>query len=96
MKKPTLIVLLLSGLMIVQGVAEAASISTRVRILESKTYKLGKEIRQQKSENAAQSERLDQGLQEIHRLKKKVEQFMADESKRQHKPDNPQNSYSFP
>lgn len=98
MKKATIMIGLLMTLLIFQGVAEAASISTRVRILESKTYKLGKEIRQQKSLNAAQSEQLDKGLQEIHRLKRKVEKFMTESDKKQkmQTEEDPRNSYSYP
>lgn len=98
MKKTTIMIGMLMALFIFQGVAEAASISTRVRILESKTYKLGKEIRQQKSLNAEQSDKLDRGLQEVHRLKRKVEKFMADSEKKQkqQKIDDPSNRYAYP
>ncbi|WP_024851468.1 hypothetical protein [Hydrogenovibrio kuenenii] len=97
MKRLTISVLLLIGFLAFQGVAEAASISTRVRILESKTYKLGKEVRQQQKENAAQSAKLDRGLHEIHTLKRKVEKFMQDSaSKHKSQQIDPSNRYSFP
>lgn len=96
MKRLTFAVILLIGVFAFQGIAEAASISTRVRILESKTYKLGKEVRQQKRENAAQSEKLDRGLQEIHKLKRKMEKFMQDAHKQKQQQEDPRNSYAFP
>lgn len=97
MKRLTIALFLLIGVFAFQGIAEAASISTRVRILEGKTYKLGKEVRQQQKENAAQSDKLDRGLQEIHTLKRKVEKFMQDNaSKHKSQQEDPSNRYSFP
>ncbi|MDX1796484.1 MAG: hypothetical protein R3219_07145 [Hydrogenovibrio sp.] len=94
MNKLTLMIGLLIGLLAFQTIAEAASISTRVRILESKVYKQGKQIDRQIRENKYQNAKLDKGLAEIKTLKGQVEEFMRDAKKKEeHEADN---RYSFP
>lgn len=94
MKKLALMISLLIGLLAFQTIAEAASISTRVRILESKVYKQGKEINRQSRENKHQNIKVERGLAEIKTLKNQVEGFMHDAKKKEkHEADN---RYSFP
>ena len=62
---------LLIGLFIWQGVAEAASISTRVRILESKISKQDKKISQSMSVRSLQSAKVDKSLAKVKALEKK-------------------------
>lgn len=94
MKKLSLFVFLLIGLFTLQSVAEAASISTRVRILESKMYKQGKLIKKQTQETQRQNVKLDKGLKEIQELKAQVETFMKEaEKKKKNKQDK---RYAYP
>lgn len=55
-----------------QSTADAASISTRVRILEGKVYKQSKLLEQQSSQTQSYSKELKQGLRELEMLKREV------------------------
>jgi hypothetical protein len=70
------------GLFTLQGIAEAASVSTRVRILESKVNKQNKLIKQQTRATQQQNVKLDKGLKDVEDLKAQVEKFMRDAEKK--------------
>lgn len=94
MKKLTLAVFVLIGLFTLQGVAEAASISTRVRILESKVNKQNKLIKKQTQETKKQNAKLDKGLRDVNELKAQVEKFMRDAEKKDKTKEDKR--YAFP
>lgn len=94
MKKLKLAVFVLVGMFTLQGIAEAASISTRVRILESKVNKQNKLIKKQTQETKRQNAKLDKGLRDVQELKAQVEKFMRDaEKKNKNKEDK---RYAYP
>ncbi len=82
-----------------QSIAEAASISTRVRILESKVYKQGKLIQQQAKKDRAYTSDLKQGLKEIELLRVELQKFMRQKETSEKKPSydgDLDRAYSFP
>lgn len=81
-----------------QSTADAASISTRVRILEGKVYKQGKLLQQQSSQTQSYSKELKRGLQELEILKREVKTLKQKEQKEAKKKPAQQASkpYSFP
>ncbi|PLA74922.1 hypothetical protein CYQ88_03190 [Hydrogenovibrio sp. SC-1] len=82
-----------------QSTADAASISTRVRILEGKVYKQSKLLEQQSSQTQSYSKELKRGLQELEILKREVKGLKQKEQKTTKKKKlDPQVSkpYSFP
>ncbi|KUJ75512.1 hypothetical protein AVO42_09340 [Thiomicrospira sp. XS5] len=82
-----------------QSIAEAASISTRVRILESKVYKQGKLIKQQAKKDHAYTSDLKQGLKEIELLRIELQKFMREKETSKKKPSydgDLDRAYSFP
>lgn len=97
MPTKTILALLLIGFLGLQSIAEAASISTRVRILESKVYKQGKLIREQSKKDNAYTSDLKKGLKEIELLRLELQAFMAQQEQAK-KPAaiGPQGRYSYP
>lgn len=83
-----------------QSIAEAASISTRVRILESKVYKQGKLIKEQAKKDRAYTSGLKQGLKEIELLRIELQKFMRQKEAMEKKPSSYDGdldrTYSFP
>lgn len=74
--------LFMSSVMLVTSIAEAASISSRVRILESKVYKNTKEVRKLKKEQRSQGVKIDRSLKEMEAFKEQVMQMIADAQKK--------------
>lgn len=81
---------------VMQSIAEAASISTRVRILESKVYKQNKQIDKQEKHNKAQDVRLEKGLKKIETLKYEVETFIRQTEIAKKKKSIEDKNYAFP
>lgn len=97
MKKITLVVSVMVAMFTFQTIAEAASISTRVRILEGKVYKQSKLIKQQARQNRSYSQDLKNGLKDIEQLKLEVKNFMRQqETNKKKQKTSKDNRYSFP
>lgn len=97
MKKITFMVSIMLMLFTFQTIAEAASISTRVRILEGKVYKQSKLIKQQARQNKSYSQELKSGLKDIEQLKLEVKNFMRKQQATQKKQKTSKDKrYSFP
>lgn len=96
MKLKAILIAAFASLFMIQSIAEAASISTRVRILESKVYKQTKQIKQQEAKDKAQDERLNKGLSEIETLKFEVERYMRQAEKQKKKSSVEDKNYAFP
>lgn len=79
MIKRVLVGLLLS-LFMWQSVADAASISTRVRILESKVAKQDKVIRHSTESQKDNALKVDRGLAKINALEKKISTLLKDKN----------------
>jgi len=97
MKKITFMVSIMLMLFTFQTIAEAASISTRVRILEGKVYKQSKLIKQQARQNKSYSQELKDGLKDIEQLKLEVKNFMRkQEITKKKQKTSKDKRYSFP
>ncbi|MBD3755794.1 MAG: hypothetical protein IE937_09155 [Gammaproteobacteria bacterium] len=96
MAKPKMVVL---GVMVLLfawvEVAQAASISTRVRILENKVGKYDKQIQAESAARKAYENKVDKKLEEVDSLQKQVESIVKEmnDKKQGGKQDN---RYSFP
>lgn len=88
-----IVILMLIGFFGLASVAEAASISTRVRILESKVSKQNKVLRNHARESQQQNAKLDQGLKEVRELKVQVEKFMKEAEKKKKGQDDKRYAY---
>ena len=85
------------NIFVLQGIAEAASMSTRVRILESKVYKQNKKIKQQALSQKQLTSRVNKSLEDIGELKYKIEDFMKNAERKKKKTMNTSGGgYSFP
>jgi len=78
-----------------QGVADAASISTRVRILESKVSKQDKKIQASHEAQKHSSAKVDKGLAKMAALEKKLTKLIK-ESKEPDVKTKTDSRYSFP
>lgn len=97
MRKITIVVSAMLMMFTIQSIAEAASISTRVRILESKVYKQSKLIKQQARQNRSYSQELRNGLKDIEQLKSEVKSFIKQqEMKKKEQKTSKDKRYSFP
>ncbi len=70
------VVPLVLGLFVLQSIAEAASISTRVRILEGKVAKHDKVIKQSLKSIQSKERQTEQTLAKIQALEKKVDRLL--------------------
>ncbi len=96
MNKLSIIISIFICLFVLEGVAEAASVSTRVRILESKSYKHSKQIKQQVRDQKKLVVRVDKGLQEIEDVKLQVERFISKAETKKKKQGRMSPGYSYP
>ncbi|MEA1988263.1 MAG: hypothetical protein U9N57_03495 [Pseudomonadota bacterium] len=69
------------SLFVWQGVADAASISTRVRILESKVAKQDKQIKSSVESQKSSAAKVDRSLAKVQALEKKLAKILKDEQK---------------
>lgn len=72
MSKRQLQIVVLGALILFEGVAAAASISTRVRVLESKVSKQDKTVKQVSRSQAEQQQQFEQGMNRVYLLERKV------------------------
>ncbi|WP_029407141.1 hypothetical protein [Thiomicrorhabdus sp. Milos-T2] len=79
--KKILIATILS-LFVWQGVADAASISTRVRILESKVAKQDKQIRASTQSQKNSEVKVDKSLAKMRALEKKLSKLLKKDDKK--------------
>jgi len=95
---PIVLALFVGSAIVVSSVADAASISSRVRILESKVYKNTKEIRKLKKTQHSQGAKIDRSLKEMEAFKERVIQMIADAQKKSKKKDRgePYKEYAYP
>ncbi len=96
MNKLSIIISIFICLFVLEGVAEAASVSTRVRILESKSYKHSKQIKQQVRDQKKLVVRVDKGLQEIEDVKLQVERFISKAETKKKQQGRMSPGYSYP
>ena len=96
MKKLTMMIVALMAIFAVQSVAEAASISKRVRVLEVKVSKQNKLIRQQTRATQKQTAKLDKGLKEMEELRLEVERFMRRAELKKKKKSDVDWRYAYP
>ena len=97
MRKITFVVAVMLMLFTFQTIAEAASISTRVRILEGKVYKQSKLIKQQARQNRSYSQELKNGLKDIEHQKLEVKNYMSQqETTKKKQKTSKDKRYSFP
>ncbi len=64
------------ALFVWQGIADAASISTRVRIIESKVAKQDRIIKRSENLRQAQDAKIDKSLAQVKVLEKKVDKLL--------------------
>ncbi|MGM0541753.1 MAG: hypothetical protein ACQEQR_04890 [Pseudomonadota bacterium] len=83
-------------LFIWQGVVDAASISTRVRVLESKVVKQDRKIRQSESVRQAQDSKIDKSLAKVKGIEKKVNKLLKGKEGLQQKLERADKRYAFP
>ena len=72
MRKTMVMTVVLSALILFEGVAAAASISTRVRILEGKVAQQERTVKQVSKSSETQQQRFDQGMNKVQQLERKV------------------------
>lgn len=103
MRLRSLVILGLILLFGIQSVSYAASISTRVRILESKVSKNVKELKRQSKENHQHAAQLQQGLKQMEEFRAQFEAFVeqqeAEAEEKKNKQDKSQlvdKRYAYP
>lgn len=82
------------SLFILQGVAEAASISSRVRVLESKVYKQDKKIRAATQAQQQGIAKADKSLSKVQSLERKLNALIKEQKKEVKPPKDKR--YAFP
>ncbi len=78
------------------GVAEAASISKRVRSLETKVKKQNQKIKQQSVSQQKLIKKIDKSTQEINDLRFKIEKLLNNKKAKKQTHFNADTRYSFP
>ncbi|KUJ71595.1 DUF1328 family protein [Thiomicrospira sp. WB1] len=73
MKKKTLVVAIVAAMFGFQSIAQAASISTRVRILESKVQKHAQLMERHQKQNQQYQQQMQRGLSEMRALKQEIQ-----------------------
>ncbi|WP_294945809.1 hypothetical protein [Sulfurivirga sp.] len=94
MRRVAIAALGLAGLLLVADTVSAASISTRVRILEHKVRKHDRQIRANSHAVQRQQKQLRAGLAKVDRLNRRVEQLEKRVEQLSHPKQDPR--YSFP
>ncbi|WP_019556756.1 hypothetical protein [Thiomicrorhabdus arctica] len=84
------------SLFVWQGVADAASISTRVRVLESKVAKQDSKIKQSEYLRRAQDSKIDKSLAKVKVIEKKVDKLLKGEEGVERKSQRADKRYAFP
>jgi uncharacterized coiled-coil protein SlyX len=84
------------SLFVWQGVSDAASISTRVRVLESKIAKQDRNIKQSETLRQAQDSKIDKSLAKVKVVEKKVDKLLKGKEGVEHKIERGDKRYAFP
>ncbi|MCF6298363.1 MAG: hypothetical protein L3J01_00630 [Thiomicrorhabdus sp.] len=84
---------LVLGLFVWQGIADAASISTRVRVLEGKVAKQERVIKNSLKSLSARDTKGEQALAKVNALEKKVDKILKGRGNRLERADK---RYAFP
>ncbi len=84
------------SLFVWQGVADAASISTRVRVLESKVAKQDNKIKQSEYWRQAQDSKIDKSLTKVKVIEKKVDKLLKGKEVEEHNIERADKRYAFP
>lgn len=84
------------SLFVWQGVADAASISTRVRVLESKVAKQDRSIKQSETLRQAQDSKIDKSLAKVKVVEKKVDKLLKGKEGVEYKIERGDKRYAFP
>jgi len=79
-----------------QGIADAASISTRVRILESKVAKQNKVIKNSSESQKDSAIKVDRGLAKIRALEKKLSKLMSEDKSHSKNAERSDKRYAYP
>ncbi len=90
------LILLFLSLFVWQGVANAASISTRVRVLESKISKQDGKIKQSETLRQAQDSKIDKSLAKVKVIEKKVDKLLKGKEGVEHQIERADKRYAFP
>lgn len=84
------------SLFVWQGVADAASISTRVRVLESKVAKQDRKIKQSEDLRQAQDSKIDKNSAKVKVLEKRVDKLLKGKEGVEHQLERADKRYAFP
>jgi len=87
---------LVLGLFIWQGVADAASISTRVRVLESKVAKQDKVIKNSLKSLQSREAKVEKVLIKVKELEKKVDSLLPKKGQNRRRLERADKRYAFP
>lgn len=80
-----------------QGIADAASISTRVRILESKVAKHDKQLKESKKVQKQGEANMEKSLAKMKALEKKMRKMLEEgNSKKQQQHERTDKRYAYP
>jgi len=96
MKLKPIIFISFISVFIWQGVADAASISTRVRVLESKVAKHGKQFKESIKSQQASEAKMEKSLAKMKALEKKMQKLLNDETEKKKKGELTDKRYAFP
>lgn len=86
---------LVLALFVWQGIADAASISTRVRVLEGKMAKQDRAIKNALKSSSVRNSKGDQALAKVNALEKKVENLIKKEGRKK-RLERADKRYTFP
>jgi len=95
MKRYKIMVPLILGLFIWQGIADAASISTRVRVLEGKVAKQNKMIKNSLKSLQSRETKIEKNLIKIKELESKVDRVLYKKGKK-NRLERADKRYAFP
>ncbi len=73
------IIPLVLGMFVWQGIAEAASISTRVRVLEAKVAKQERVIKNSLNSVTSRNDKAEKSLAKVNALEKKVDKLLKEQ-----------------
>lgn len=90
-----IIIPLVLGLFVWQGVADAASISTRVRVLEGKVAKQDRVIKSSLKSLQSRESKVEKSLAKVNALEKKVDKILNKKGK-SHRLERADKRYTFP
>lgn len=96
MKVKKVVITAVISLFVWQSVAEAASISTRVRILESKVAKHDKQVKASTKSQKESEARIEKSLAKVKALEKKINKLLKDKDNKKKQNSLSDKRYAFP